>query len=127
MKKQQENGKKLEKLVCEIAYKNGYFSHNIKNGINGQPFDIVLVKKDKVFLIDTKNVIKGKTFYFKRIENNQWLSMKLLNDKEFYNVGFVINFEEYKSLKVLFFKDIIEENKKILLEDELLKDFESIL
>lgn len=127
MKKQQEVGKKLEKIVCEIAYKKGYFSHNIKNGINGQPFDIVLVKKDKVFLIDTKNVIKGKTFYFKRIENNQWLSMKLLNDKEFYNVGFVINFEEYKSLKVLFFKDIIEENKKILLEDELLKDFESIL
>ena len=74
------NNKKLgndfEQELCEILADAGYWTHNFENRKNGQPADIIAVRSGGAYLIDAK-VCTYEVFPFKRIEENQRLSMDM--------------------------------------------------
>ena len=74
------NNKKLgndfEQELCEILADHGFWAHNFANRKNGQPADIIAVKNGKAYLIDAK-VCMYEVFPFRRIEENQHLSMDM--------------------------------------------------
>lgn len=67
-------GNDFEQELCEILADAGYWVHNFANRKNGQPADIIAVKNACAFLIDAK-VCSYEVFPFRRIEENQSLSM----------------------------------------------------
>lgn len=69
-------GNDFEQELCEILANAGYWVHNFANRKNGQPADIIAVKGGGAYLIDAK-VCSFEVFPFKRIEENQELSMNL--------------------------------------------------
>ena len=107
-------GNKFEKELSEILYNAGYWVHLLNQNKNGQPADIIAVKNKKAYLIDAK-VCSLEKFVFKRVEENQHLSMQM-----FINCG---NTTPYFALKVrneiymLSYKtirDLIKQGKKQL-------------
>ena len=69
-------GNDFEQELCEILADSGYWVHNFANRKNGQPADIIAVKNGGAYLIDAK-VCSYEVFPFKRIEENQHLSMDM--------------------------------------------------
>lgn len=69
-------GNDFEQELCEILADAGYWTHNFANRKNGQPADIIAVKNGKAYLIDAK-VCMYEVFPFRRIEDNQHLSMDM--------------------------------------------------
>ena len=69
-------GNKFEKELSEILYNAGYWVHLLNQNKNGQPADIIAVKNKKADLIDAK-VCSLEKFAFKRVEENQRLSMQM--------------------------------------------------
>ena len=69
-------GNKFEKELSEILYNAGYWVHLLNQNKNGQPADIIAVKNKKAYLIDAK-VCSLEKFAFKRVEENQQLSMQM--------------------------------------------------
>ena len=69
-------GNKFEKELSEILYDAGYWVHLLNQNKNGQPADIIAVKNKKAYLIDAK-VCSLEKFAFKRVEENQRLSMQM--------------------------------------------------
>lgn len=69
-------GNDFEQELCEILADAGYWTHNFANRKNGQPADIIAVKNGKSYLIDAK-VCMYEVFPFRRIEENQHLSMDM--------------------------------------------------
>ena len=69
-------GNDFEKELSEILYDAGYWVHLLNQNKNGQPADIIAVKNRMAFLIDAK-VCSYEVFPFKRIEENQHLSMDM--------------------------------------------------
>lgn len=69
-------GNDFEKELCEILADAGYWVHLLNQNKNGQPADIIAVKNGKAYLIDAK-VCTYETFPFRRIEDNQELSMNM--------------------------------------------------
>ena len=69
-------GNKFEKELSEILYGAGYWVHLLNQNKNGQPADIIAVKNKKAYLIDAK-VCSLEKFAFKRVEENQHLSMQM--------------------------------------------------
>ena len=69
-------GNKFEKELSEILYDAGYWVHLLNQNKNGQPADIIAVKNGKSYLIDAK-VCMYEVFPFRRIEDNQHLSMDM--------------------------------------------------
>lgn len=69
-------GNDFEQELCEILADAGYWVHNFANRKNGQPADIIAVKNGKAYLIDAK-VCMYEVFPFRRIEENQHLSMDM--------------------------------------------------
>lgn len=69
-------GNDFEQELCEILADAGYWVHNFANRKNGQPADIIAVKNGKAYLIDAK-VCSFEVFPFRRIEDNQELSMNM--------------------------------------------------
>ena len=69
-------GNDFEQELCQILADAGYWTHNFANRKNGQPADIIAVKNSKAYLIDAK-VCTYETFPFRRIEDNQHLSMDM--------------------------------------------------
>lgn len=69
-------GNDFEKELSEILYDAGYWVHLLNQNKNGQPADIIAVKNGKAYLIDAK-VCSYEVFPFKRIEDNQHLSMDM--------------------------------------------------
>ena len=69
-------GNKFEKELSEILYNAGYWVHLLNQNKNGQPADIIAVKNKKAYLIDAK-VCSFEKFAFKRVEENQQLSMQM--------------------------------------------------
>lgn len=69
-------GNKFEKELSEILYNAGYWVHLLNQNKNGQPADIIAVKNKKAYLIDAK-VCSLEKFAFKRVEENQLLSMQM--------------------------------------------------
>ena len=72
-------GNKFEKELSEILYNAGYWVHLLNQNKNGQPADIIAVKNKKAYLIDAK-VCSLEKFAFKRVEENQHLSMQMFID-----------------------------------------------
>ena len=69
-------GNKFEKELSEILYNAGYWVHLLNQNKNGQPADIIAVKNKKAYLIDAK-VCSFEKFAFKRVKENQQLSMQM--------------------------------------------------
>ena len=69
-------GNNFEKELSEILYNAGYWVHLLNQNKNGQPADIIAVKNKKAYLIDAK-VCSLEKFAFKRVEENQRLSMQM--------------------------------------------------
>ena len=69
-------GNNFEKELSEILYDAGYWVHLLNQNKNGQPADIIAVKNKKAYLIDAK-VCSFEKFAFKRVEENQRLSMQM--------------------------------------------------
>ena len=69
-------GNNFEKELSEILYNAGYWVHLLNQNKNGQPADIIAVKNKKAYLIDAK-VCSFEKFAFKRVEENQRLSMQM--------------------------------------------------
>lgn len=69
-------GNDFEQELCEILADAGYWVHNFANRKNGQPADIIAVKSCGAYLIDAK-VCMYEVFPFRRIEENQHLSMDM--------------------------------------------------
>lgn len=69
-------GNKFEKELSETLYNAGYWVHLLNQNKNGQPADIIAVKNKKAYLIDAK-VCSLEKFAFKRVEENQHLSMQM--------------------------------------------------
>ena len=72
-------GNDFEKELCQILADAGYWVHNFANRKNGQPADIIAVKNGEAYLIDAK-VCMYEVFPFRRIEENQHLSMDMWID-----------------------------------------------
>lgn len=111
-------GNDFEQELCEIFADAGYWVHNFANRKNGQPADIIAVKSGGAYLIDAK-VCMYEVFPFRRIEENQHLSMDMWIECE--------NIEPYFALKArneiymvsyVAIKDLMRKGKKQLnLED----------
>ena len=69
-------GNEFETELSEILYNAGYWVHLLNQNKNGQPADIIAVKNKKAYLIDAK-VCSLEKFAFKRVEENQRLSMQM--------------------------------------------------
>lgn len=67
-------GNRFETDLCERLSRCGFWAHNMAMNRSGQPADVIAVRDGKSFLIDCKDCA-NKTFPFKRIEENQHLSM----------------------------------------------------
>ena len=69
-------GNDFEQELCEILADHGFWAHNFANRKSGQPADIIAVRSGGAYLIDAK-VCTYEVFPFKRIEENQRLSMDM--------------------------------------------------
>ena len=79
---QYELGKKFEEELCWYLSDEGYYViYNEKNISGSQPVDIVAIKHNNAILIECKN-LENKTgrFSLSRIEQNQWLAYKKLQE-----------------------------------------------
>ena len=104
-------GSEFERKVCQWLKEQGYWALNIPRQKSGQqPFDVIAVKGNCIVALDCK-VISGSSerFPLERVEVNQWLAFKSLEDKSPYSViGLMIwhdktermHFVSYKQLKL---------------------------
>ena len=72
-------GNSFEEELCNILFKYGFWSHNLKQNNSGQPADVIAAKNKKAYLIDCK-VCSNDTFPLRRIEENQDLAMEMWHD-----------------------------------------------
>ena len=68
-------GNEFEREFCEILSKDGFWSHFMGGSKNGQPADIIAVRNERAYLIDTKDC-QNDRFVLSRIENNQDMAMR---------------------------------------------------
>ena len=68
-------GNEFEREFCEILSKDGFWSHFMGGNRNGQPADIIAVRNEKAYLIDSKDC-KNDRFVLSRIEDNQHMAMR---------------------------------------------------
>ena len=87
-------GTKSEKDLAKLLRKFGFWNYNMPVKTNGQPCDIVAIRENVPFLIDSKHTAKKPSFSFDRIEDNQKAAMDyMINFAHIKNVGFAIYFE----------------------------------
>lgn len=67
-------GNTFESDFCEMLSAKGFWCHNLKQNVSGQPADVIAVKDGKAFLIDCK-VCEKDAFPLSRIESNQKTAM----------------------------------------------------
>lgn len=114
-------GNDFEKELSEILYNAGYWVHLLNQNKNGQPADIIAVKNKKAYLIDAK-VCSLEKFAFKRVEENQRLSMQM-----FIECGNTIPYFALKARNEIYMlsyktiRDLIKQGKKQLNFEEINK------
>ena len=114
-------GNKLEKELSEILYNAGYWVHLLNQNKNGQPADIIAVKNKKAYLIDAK-VCSLEKFAFKRVEENQRLSMQMFIDCGNTTPYFALKARnEIYMLSYKTIRDLISQGKKQLNFEEINK------
>jgi len=69
-------GNHFETKFCEILSQFGFWAHNFRQDVSGQPADVIAAKRGKTYLIDCK-VCSNDGFALSRMEENQDLSMTL--------------------------------------------------
>ena len=69
-------GNSFETELCELLYRNGFWTHLLNANKSGQPADIIAVRNGKAHLIDAKVCTNGR-FVLSRVEENQELAMDL--------------------------------------------------
>ena len=107
-------GNKFEKELSEILYNAGYWVHLLNQNKNGQPADIIAVKNKKAYLIDAK-VCSFEKFAFKRVEENQRLSMQMFIDCGNTTPYFALKARnEIYMLSYKTIRDLIKQGKKQL-------------
>lgn len=107
-------GNKFEKELSEILYNSGYWVHLLNQNKNGQPADIIAVKNKKAYLIDAK-VCSLEKFAFKRVEENQHLSMQMFIDCGNTTPYFALKARnEIYMLSYKTIRDLIKQGKKQL-------------
>ena len=111
-------GNDFEKELSEILYDAGYWVHLLNQNKNGQPADIIAVKNGKAYLIDAK-VCMYEVFPFRRIEENQHLSMDMWIECGNVTPYFALKARnEIYMVSYEFIKELEEQGKKQLnLED----------
>lgn len=107
-------GNDFEKELSEILYDAGYWVHLLNQNKNGQPADIIAVKNKKAYLIDAK-VCSLEKFAFKRVEENQRLSMQMFIDCGNTTPYFALKARnEIYMLSYKTIRDLIKQGKKQL-------------
>ena len=99
-------GNNIEKQLCNLFQENGYWVYRMPNGLTGQPCDIVALKNNKNWLIDSKHS-KSDKFLLSRCEPNQRTTFEYAT--KYCGIkycGFAIYFDKIKKFKWLSFKDI---------------------
>lgn len=72
-------GNSFETDFCQLLYQHGFWVHNFVQSKDGQPADVIAVKKGKAYLIDCK-VCSNNYFNLGRMEENQISAMTLWED-----------------------------------------------
>lgn len=67
-------GNRFEITLCNNLAMLGFWAHNFRQDVSGQPADVIAVRNRKAYLIDCK-VCSGESFDLRRMEENQDLSM----------------------------------------------------
>ena len=88
-------GDKTEQKCLDLLQKKGYWCHLMAYNKNGQPCDIVAIKKNFGYLIDVKHC-EGDRFEFRRIEPNQRSCFDYNLQLGNHNLGFMIYYEKYE-------------------------------
>ena len=111
----------MEKELSEILYNAGYWVHLLNQNKNGQPADIIAVKNKKAYLIDAK-VCSLEKFAFKRVEENQRLSMQMFIECGNTTPYFALKARnEIYMLSYKTIRDLIKQGKKQLNFEEINK------
>ena len=101
--KSKKNGKKGEETVVDFFSERHFWVHLVKRGPSGsQPLDIIAIRQNESWLVDAKYISAGKCgrFSFEDIQPNQVESMHYARDYAgIDNLGFVLVFEDYLSIK----------------------------
>lgn len=133
-KKQNELGKLTEKdIIAQYFKSKKYWAFVIPKTINGQPFDIIAIRHNDIWLVDAKHLEEKKaSFSFDRIEANQITSM--MYAEKYANVdghlGFIIYWErEPNKLFYLNYDNYIDLSQKGLKSVKIqeLEDMEDLL
>ena len=105
-------GNKIEVEVANYLFQKKYWVHLLKQGVKGQPFDLIAVKNNKALMGDVKHCSQNR-FDFKRIEPNQYTSMELALECGNTNIGFFLvgMCDEIKFIKRTNLKKLVLENK----------------
>ena len=75
-------GNDFERQFAELLSQSGFWVHLLAQNQDGQPADIIAVKRKKAYLIDCKVCSTDKGFDLSRVEENQESAMTLWNDCE---------------------------------------------
>ena len=75
-------GNGFERQFAELLSQSGFWVHLLAQNQDGQPADIIAVKRKKAYLIDCKVCSTEKGFDLSRVEENQESAMTLWNDCE---------------------------------------------
>ena len=68
-------GTNFEREFCEQLARDKFWAHFMGGSKNGQPADIIAVRNEHAYLIDTKDC-QNDRFVLSRIENNQDMAMR---------------------------------------------------
>lgn len=72
-------GNKFEREFCDLLAEKGFWVHNMASKAEGQPADVIAVRKNIAYLIDCK-VCSKSVFALSRIEENQHYAMRRFCD-----------------------------------------------
>lgn len=131
--KQNKVGKATENIIAQYFKSKRYWAFIVPKSINGQPFDVIALNKEKKWLVDAKHLEESEaSFPFNRIEPNQITSMSYARiyagiDKY---LGFIIKWDrEPNRLFYLDYDIFIELKEKGLKSIKIseLKDMEDVI
>lgn len=108
-------GNSFETDFCQLLYQHGFWVHNFVQSKDGQPADVIAVKKGKAYLIDCK-VCSNNYFNLGRMEENQINAMTLWEDVGNGNGLFAIRLAVDNSILMLTKKEclsLLKEQKQI--------------
>lgn len=88
-------GNKTERQIISVFNKYGYWVYNTPHKVNGQPVDIIAIRKNNAWLVDAKHLeSRSASFSFDRIEPNQITTCLYASTfAQIDNVGFAIEYE----------------------------------